>query len=146
MAEGLAHVTGQLADVLLRQGRVDEAREAALRALALARQVGAAGIVGGTWETLGRTVRVVSAPVTIEGVAYGAEECFAESLRVLREAGREDAAAQTLRTWAEDLWGRGEREQATGLWQEAHETFTRLGATAELAGMADRPGEDDSMA
>ncbi|MDQ2831685.1 MAG: hypothetical protein M3Y74_21885, partial [Chloroflexota bacterium] len=133
---------GRLADELLDQGRADAAIAAALRALALARQIGDAANAGGTWETLGQVARAVSIPVTIEGVTYGAEECFAESVRVLREAGMEGPAARTLRTWAKDLWTQGERERAQALWREARDIFTRLGMAPELAGMADQPGGD----
>jgi len=140
----LANATGDLAEALRGQGRAGEAREAALRALALARQVGETAVAGEAWRTLGHVTRAASAPVTIEGTAYGAEACFAESLRLLREAGWEGKAARTLRAWAEDLWAHGERERAAALWREARETFARLGMAGELAGMAERLG-DDSM-
>jgi len=123
-----------------------EAREATLRALALAGDIGDMYEAGLAWQFLARTARALSAPVTIGGTAYGAEDCFAESLRLLREAGREGEAARTLRAWAEDLWGRGDRERAEALWREARETFARLSMTPELAGMAERPGDDDSAA
>jgi len=139
----LTQATGNLAAALLGQGRTGEAHEAALRSLALARQAGRAHLAAGVWETLGRIAREGCAPVTIEGVAYGPEACFAEGLRLRRETGREGEAARTLRAWAEDLWAHGERERAQALWREAGDIFARLGMAAELAGMADQPGDDN---
>jgi hypothetical protein len=66
--------------------------------------------------------------------------CFAESDRIFREMAREDELARTLRAWARYELEFGDRDKAAARWKEARALFEKIGATHEVARMAELPG------
>ena len=97
-----------LGDALLGQGKLAEAREAAQRALALARQSESDLDLGTAWRVLGQVeaasdsgVDRLAANTSAAESAPNADSCFAESLRVFKKINAESEQAGTLRAWAE---------------------------------------------
>jgi class 3 adenylate cyclase/tetratricopeptide (TPR) repeat protein len=141
----LAEAYRILAEASLGQGRVEEARTAAQKALTLAQSGGLQEYVGAVWRTLGMVAARLSEPLRVvikDGEpprAYDAAACFTESARIYTEAGMEGERAHTLREWARYELRHGEVARGAAMWQEARETFARLGAELEVARMSDLP-------
>ena len=120
------------------QGKIDDALEHARTALALGQKTENQDYIGNAWRTLGLVAARLPAPVDIDGQAYAAHDCFAESLRVYTGMGAEAERARTLRDWARYEHERGHREASATMWRESLEIFTRLGMERELERMAQR--------
>ncbi len=116
-----------LASACLGQGKVEEALEAAQRALALGQKTENHELMAEAWRTLGAVAARLPEPVTIENQSFDAAACFQESLRLFTERGMEAERARTLRNWARYEQERGMQERADAMMQEAREIFTRLG-------------------
>jgi serine/threonine protein kinase/predicted ATPase len=134
---GLSENYRFLAEALLGQDRVDEAREAVLRALELGREFENYEHIAEGWRVLGRVASHTSAPVEVEGNARDAASCFEESLVIFTRIQMEAERARTLRDWARHELARGDRERGGRLWREALEAFRRLGMTPELESMSE---------
>lgn len=114
-----------LAEACVAQGKIEQALSAARRALSLALE--SQEDVGGAWRALGMVAVHLPHPVVVEGNAYDASACFAESLRLYTEMGAEGERARTLQVWAEHELAHGDRERGRALQQEARRIFERLG-------------------
>jgi tetratricopeptide (TPR) repeat protein len=114
-----------LAEVCLRQGRVGEAVEAAHQGLDLARRQDDPREIGSAWRVLARAIGRMPEP-------QGARPCFAESARLLSEAGATIERARTLRAWAEYELRSGDAARGRELTEEARAIFTRAGLIHEL--------------
>jgi tetratricopeptide (TPR) repeat protein len=129
-----------LANALLGQGQVAAALGAAQEALAHAQAVGYLKDVAVAWRTLGQVRARMASPLVLDGRAYDAPACFAESLQISTERGMDGERARTLRAWAEYAWAQGDHERGRAMWQEARDIFARVGATFEVARMGPAPG------
>ncbi len=116
-----------LAAACLGQGKVEEALEAAQRALALGRKTENHELMAEAWRTLGAVAARLPQPIMIENQSFDAAACFQESLRLFTERGMEAERARTLRNWARYEQERGMQERAQAMMEEAREIFTRLG-------------------
>jgi tetratricopeptide (TPR) repeat protein len=125
-----------LAESFWGQGKIEEALETARTALALGQKAENRDYIGNAWRTLGLVVAKLPAPVQINERTYGADGCFAESLRVYTEMGAEAERARTLRDWARYEKARGDHQSGTAMWQESLEIFSRLKMKHELARMS----------
>ncbi|HYE13533.1 MAG TPA: tetratricopeptide repeat protein, partial [Pyrinomonadaceae bacterium] len=134
---GLSENYRFLAESLAGQGRLDEALEAALRALELGREVDNQEHVGEAWRALGLVASRRGAAVEVGGERYDAGRCFAESVGVFERINMEAEHARTLRDWARHELAHGDRDEARRLWQRALDTFTRLRMTLEVERMAE---------
>jgi predicted ATPase/class 3 adenylate cyclase len=121
-----------LATACLGQGKVDEALEAAQRALALGQKTENHELIAESWRTLGLVAARHAKPITLADKCYEAAECFSESLRLFSESGMEAGRARTLREWARYEQERGRPEEFQAMLEEAREIFTRLGMDREL--------------
>jgi hypothetical protein len=70
---------------------------------------------------------------------YDVRACFTKSERTFAEAEIEMERARTLREWARYEFKIGNRDQATNMWQEAREIFTKIGAEMEVQRMSTLP-------
>ena len=77
---------------------------AAQQALALGQASGHQLFAGIAWRALGRVAARLGKPVPAAagapGERYAAADCFAESLRILRELGAEAEEVRTIEVWA----------------------------------------------
>ena len=121
-----------LAAACLGQAKMEEALEAARRALELGQQVENHELIAEAWRILGSVAARLPQPITIEEQEFTATDCFTTSLRLFTESGMEAERARTLRDWARHEQERGIREQASAMMEEAREIFSRLGMTREL--------------
>jgi class 3 adenylate cyclase/tetratricopeptide (TPR) repeat protein len=128
-----------LAEALLGQGKVEAALAMARQALALGQEYNQPFHIGGAWRTLGMVAVHLPEPVAIKDQVYDAVACYAESLRIFTEKGIERERAWTLRAWAEYEMRQGDKVRGEAMWQEARETFARLGAESCVEQMANLP-------
>jgi tetratricopeptide (TPR) repeat protein len=132
---GLSENYRFLAEALLEQGRVDEAREAALRALELGSEIENHEHIAEAWRVLGIVASRASAPIEVEGEARDAATCFGESLAIFTRIQMEAERARTLRDRARHEFAHGDGPHGLKLWNEALEIFTRLQMTPEVERM-----------
>lgn len=137
-----------LAEALLGQGRLDEAYDAARRALTLGYEVGAPEFIAIAWRVLGEILsyRGVSLRFpqsgTGEGRDYSAADCFAESLKICQETGMKGEIPRVLRAWALFEIRQGHVENGLRMIKDALAAFSSVGAvleverTARLAGIS----------
>ncbi len=127
-----------LAESLLGQDRVDEALDAGRRALALGQEVSAPEFIAIAWRVLGQITSRRSAALSLgeaDGNAarqYSSVECFANSLKILKETGMKGEIPRTLRVWALHELEHGTYDTGITLWQEALQSFRALGAEQEV--------------
>nr|WP_169308091.1 tetratricopeptide repeat protein [Oscillochloris trichoides] len=114
-----------LSAVYLRQGRVDEAVEAAQRGLNLAREAGAPREVGVAWRALGMAMADLAEPM-------GAALCFAESSLLLDMPGMIADKGRTLRAWAAHELRSGDAERGRKLLDQARDLFRQASLSHEL--------------
>jgi tetratricopeptide (TPR) repeat protein len=126
-----------LAAACLGQGKVDEALEAAQRALVLGHKTENHELIAEAWRTLGLVAAHLPQPITIDHQDFTASACFTESLRLFTESGMEAERARTLRDWARHEQEQGKHGAAHAMIEEAREIFTRLGMDRELERMKD---------
>ena len=126
---GLAETYRFLAEACLGQGKVDEALDAARRALELAQETQLQEDVGSAWRALGMALAAAPSPgsLTIGDESLDAAACFVKGLGVFAETGMEGERARTLRAWAGYEIERGDRGRGEEMRQEAREIFARLG-------------------
>jgi serine/threonine protein kinase/tetratricopeptide (TPR) repeat protein len=132
---GLSENYRFLAEALVEQDRVDEAREAALRALELGSEIENHEHIAEAWRVLGIVASRASAPVEVEGEARDAASCFGESLAIFTRIQMEAERARTLRDRARHEFAHGDGAHGLKLWNEALEIFTRLQMTPEVERM-----------
>ena len=132
-----------LAEALLKQDRLEAARDAALQALAKGREAESPEYIAGAWRVLGQIL--ASTGDLFEDSAeqplrsFDARACFAESDRIFSELGMDDHLALTLRRWAEYELRYGSQDEGLSLWQRARDTYQKIGADLEAERMADGP-------
>ena len=137
-----------LAETLLGLNEIEQAQEAAVRGLELAREVESAEFLAAVWRVLGQIAAQQHLPIRInrtngESAEHDAEACFAESLRISDETGMEGERARTLKAWAQCELERGNRTRGQDMWREAQTVFERIGAQLEAERMAAVPGAPD---
>jgi class 3 adenylate cyclase/predicted ATPase len=134
-----------LAVACLGQNKNDDAISAAREALTLGQADGSPEPVGIAWRAFGMISERLGKPIisvndqdsiTGNGNSHSAEECFDQSVSILQEAGLDGERARTLREWAKFEIRKGNRDKGKALWQEARETFDKLGASLEVERMA----------
>jgi predicted ATPase len=130
-----------LAEALLGQGRVEEARAAALRALELGHEIENQEHVAEAWRVLGLVASRSKSPVEVGGQARDAASCFAESLSIFARIQMEAERARTLGDWARHELSSGDPERGRRLRDEALDTFRTLRMELEVERMT---GEVDS--
>jgi tetratricopeptide (TPR) repeat protein len=114
-----------LAEACVAQGKIEQALNAAQRALSLALE--SQEDVGGAWRALGMVAAHLPGPIDVEGNTYDAPACFAESLDLYTEMGAEGERARTLQVWAEYELAHGDRERGQTMQEEARHIFECLG-------------------
>lgn len=138
-----------LAESLIGQNRLDDAREAAQRALILAREVAAPEFIAIAWRVLGQIASRSPLPLQLLGMPgdelreYTAADCFAESLKICEETGMNGELPRTLRAWAFHELGRGNRDAGARMWRRAMEAFEAIGAVKEVERMHSQTNFDD---
>ena len=143
--EVLADAYSFLAEACLAQGKLEEALELARKGLELAGKSESQDDLGVVWRVLGMIAARLREPPVLEETPWGpnraceAGMCFAESDRIFRGLGREDELARTLRSWAKYELEFGYPEHAAAKWEEARGLFEKIGATHEVARMAELP-------
>jgi serine/threonine protein kinase/tetratricopeptide (TPR) repeat protein len=133
---GLSENYRFLAEALLGRGRVEEAREAALRALELGGGIENQEHIAEAWRVLGLVASRLEASVEVGGEAADAAGCFNRSLQIFKRIQMEAERARTLRDWARHELSHGDSERGRQLWREALEAFRRLRMTLEVERMA----------
>ena len=121
-----------LAVACLGQGKVEEALEAAQRALELGQRTENHELIAEAWRTLGLVASRFTDPIELEKKSYDAPACFDESLRLFTASGMEAQRARVLSDWARYEIERGADDKARTMTEEAREIFTRLGMDREL--------------
>ncbi|HVF45685.1 MAG TPA: tetratricopeptide repeat protein, partial [Pyrinomonadaceae bacterium] len=139
---GLSENFRFLAEALVGQGRLEEAMEAARRALELGREIDNQEHVAEAWRALGLVASGAGAGVKYDGRELDASACFAESLTVFTSIQMEAERARTLRDWARHEISHGDRERGQKLWREALDSFRRLSMTLELERMSAEAPEE----
>jgi serine/threonine protein kinase/class 3 adenylate cyclase/tetratricopeptide (TPR) repeat protein len=132
---GLSENYRFLAEALLGQGRVEEAREAALRALGLGGGIENQEHIAEAWRVLGLVASRLKASVEVEGGSHAAAGCFKRSLGIFKRIQMEAERARTLRDWARHELSHGDSERGDELWREALEAFRRLRMALEVERM-----------
>jgi tetratricopeptide (TPR) repeat protein len=127
----LAETYRFLAETQLALGKADRAKDSALKAIALAREVESPEFLAAGWRALGQVAGAIRQPITVEGKAWDAPATFAESLRISEESKMEGERARTLTAWARYEQGRGETARGATLLEEARAIFQRIGAALE---------------
>lgn len=127
-----------LAAACLGQGKVEEALEAAQRALALGQQTENHELIAEAWRTIGLVAARLPQPIVIEGQNFDAPACFGASLRLFTESGMEAQRARTLHDWARYEQEKERHDEARAMMEEAREIFTRLGMERELERMEEQ--------
>jgi predicted ATPase/class 3 adenylate cyclase len=127
-----------LSEAWLGQGKLNEAFDAAHRALDLARESGSDLDLGTAWRTLGLVLAsgdgsVGRAPsrAGFVGTNPEAEDCFLQSYRIFQKINAESEAARTLRDWADFDLKHGRATQGQERLAEAQAILRRLGAVAQ---------------
>ncbi|MCA1615010.1 MAG: protein kinase [Acidobacteria bacterium] len=124
-----------LAEALLGRGRVEEAREAALRAFELGHEIENQEHVAEAWRVLGLVASRAGAEVEVAGQGRDAAACFAESLSIFARIQMEAERARTLRDWARHELAGGDPERGRQLRGEALDTFRSLRMELEVGRM-----------
>ena len=141
----LSETYRNLAEACLNLGKVEDAFDAAKRALELGRAVESQEYIAAAWRVLGQVAAqrkpAGNAPNGASDKSKMVEPvaCFTESLRVSRDASLEAEKARTLRAWARYELARGDSGKGAGMWAEARDIFARLGAELEAQRMDDLP-------
>ena len=129
---GLSENYRFLAEALLGRGMFAEAKEAALRALELGRELGNQEHSAEAWRVLGLVASGLKTAVEAGGETRDAASCFAQSLSTFARIQMEAERARTLRDWARHELSQGDPERGRQLLAEARDSFRRLGMELEL--------------
>lgn len=124
--------------------RSDLALDAAREAMQLGREVESPEYIACAWRVFGQVAGLRVVPIDIDDgdghlASYDAVACFAESERLCREGGMESDRAHTVREWAKYEIAQGNRSKGEQLWNEARESFIKLGAEQEVEMMREMP-------
>ena len=130
-----------LAVACLGQDKIEEALEAAGRALELGKRTENHELIAEAWRTLGLVAARLPGPIEMEQQSYDAAACFGESLRLFTESGMEAQRARVLTDWARYQKERGSPDEARIMTEEAREIFTRLGMDRKLKKLEEFAGE-----
>lgn len=134
-----------LAQALIGLGRLDEALEAASRALALGQEASAPEFEAIAWRVLGEIAASTRRRLSLQGArdggrqAYSAADCFAHSLRICQATGLKGERPRTLRAWAAYELEQGDRAFGLSMWQQALDGFSQVGAVNEVQRMTALP-------
>lgn len=135
----------QRAQALVGLDRYEEAFYSARQALVLAEEDESPEYIGMVWRTMGKICDATNDVVRFSDWQshqmgeYDAETCFGKSAQILTDAEIEVERARTLRDWATYELKRDNKEKGENLWQEARESFAKLGAQMEVERMKDLP-------
>jgi len=132
---GLSENYRFLAEALLGRGQVAEAKEAALRALELGREIENHEHLAEAWRVLGLVASSSAAAVEVHGETRDPASCFAHSLSIFARIQMEAERARTLRDWARHELAHGDPARGADMWRESRAIFTQLGMTRELQRM-----------
>lgn len=124
---GVSEAHRLLAEAWMGEGRVADALESAQQALSHAEAVEQQAFVGKSWRTLGNVAMQSDTPVVVNDTHYDARECFANSVKLLKEAGARAERARTLIVWADYELEQGDRQQGETMRQTAKRIFGQLG-------------------
>ena len=133
------------AEALIGLGRYEEAFYSARQALVLAEEDNSPEYIGMAWRTLGMASDRLGKPVhfsdweTHQPGDYDAETCFSKSVKIFTDAEIDMERARTLREWSRLKRKQGNKEQGEGMWREARELFTSIGAHKEVERMQSLP-------
>src|SRR5215208_4400238 len=129
---GLSENYRFLAEALLGRGRLAEAKEAALRALELGREIENHEHLAEAWRVLGLVASGSRSAIEVGGETRDAAACFAQSLSIFARIQMEAERARTLRDWARHELAHGDPERGRQLLAEARDSFQRLQMELEL--------------
>ena len=129
----LAETFSALGEACIGQGKIDEALDAARRALSLARESENDLDIGTAWRTLGQALSAARGSVNGE-TSTDPDSCFRQSLEVFEKIKAEVEQARTQRAWAEHDFRLGRRHEAHHRLEKALTIFHKLGALGETAG------------
>lgn len=132
---GLSMTNAYLANVCLKQGRMEDALPAAKKAVVLAKESGAKEFLGAAWRILGKVAIKLDHPVTIRDEQVNARDCFSKSLGIFEEIKAEPERARTLRAWGRLEMADGDQQHGRSMWEEARDIFNQLGVEAEVKSM-----------
>jgi tetratricopeptide (TPR) repeat protein len=130
---GLSENYRFLAEALLGRGRLSEAKEAALRALELGREIENHEHLAEAWRVLGLVASNSESGIELDGETRDPASCFSQSLSIFSRIKMEAERARTLRDWARHELTHGDPERGRQLLAEARDSFKRLDMGLELA-------------
>ncbi|MDT5269635.1 MAG: hypothetical protein QOH49_1821, partial [Acidobacteriota bacterium] len=129
---GLSENYRFLTEALLGGGRLADAKEAALRALELGREIENHEHLAEAWRVLGLVASGSKSTIKVEGETRDPASCFAQSLSIFARIQMEAERARTLRDWARHELAQGDPERGRQLLAEARDSFQRLHMELEL--------------
>jgi serine/threonine protein kinase/tetratricopeptide (TPR) repeat protein len=129
---GLSENYRFLTEALLGGGRLAEAKEAALRALELGREIENHEHLAEAWRVLGLVASGSKSAIEVDGETRDPASCFAQSLSIFARIQMEAERARTLRDWARHELAQGDPERGRQLLAEARDSFERLQMELEL--------------
>ncbi|MBA3533702.1 MAG: tetratricopeptide repeat protein, partial [Ardenticatenales bacterium] len=127
-----------LAEACMRQGKLNEALEAARQALELGQQRDRPEFIGAAWRVLGMVVSHFHDVLEHDEEAGNASEYFARSAEVFSDIPMDGERARTLREWAEHERHRGDAARSQEMWRESLQLFNQLGMELEVERMQSR--------
>lgn len=122
----LEEATRYLAEALYFQNKYGQAKEFALKSLALAEKIELQEGIGSVWRILGQIAAETNDRITINENSFNAAECFEKSMKIFTESNREAEKAKTLIEFARYENRRGNTEKSEPMKIEAREIFTKL--------------------
>jgi class 3 adenylate cyclase/tetratricopeptide (TPR) repeat protein len=128
----LSETHSVLSEACLKQGKIEEALQAARHALELATTSECNLDLGGAWRALAGVAAAMAGGSVPKSVDPDPRVCFANSLNIFKRMEAECEAARTLRAWAEFELSLGLTQDARQRLAEARAIFERLGATPEV--------------
>jgi predicted ATPase len=105
---------------------IEEAKTAAVRTLALAKDSGVPDLLASAWQAIGLVASASPEPLVIDGQPYSPAGCFEECLRLYTELGSQSDRLYTLRLWARHELERGDLARGESLTREADALETEL--------------------
>jgi tetratricopeptide (TPR) repeat protein len=129
---GLSENYRFLAEALLGRGLLAEAKEAALRALELGREIENHEHLAEAWRVLGLVASNSKSAIEVGGETRDAASCFSQSLSIFARIQMEAERARTLRDWARHELAHGDAERGRQLLAAARDSFQRLHMELEL--------------
>ncbi|MFL6337399.1 MAG: protein kinase domain-containing protein [Pyrinomonadaceae bacterium] len=129
---GLSENYRFLAEALLGRGLCAEAKEAALRALELGREIENHEHLAEAWRVLGLVASGLKSAVEVNGETRDPASCFSQSLSIFARIQMEAERARTLRDWARHELAHGDPERGRQLLAEARDSFRSLHMELEL--------------